>query len=264
MLKETLDNLKNKIEYKIHTFAYDPAANEYVKENKQKQQPEGLTIANQNENADKSKQEENKDTSDTPSKIKTATGTDDPDTFSFKRFMKRFWQGFTGALKWGIIPFFALMMAMIIANDLIVYPAPLRVIGFVLTFFITLINPIALIGIILYYAGVGAYGYIQNRKLPDDKKLMYLPQIFALLPVLVQDYNSTESSSKLMNILSYPFKYPKTAENASQLPTIMKQYLEENEKSFSNFDTYKNREPFASAYNDLKQSILTMHESASA
>jgi hypothetical protein len=276
MLKETLDNLKNKIEYKIHTLAYDPVANEYARENKIRRQPEGLT-SNKDANVPTDKQQggggDKKDIADsintdiaksaitdTSAQIKAATDTDDPDKFSFKRFMKRFWEGFMKAIKMGIIPFFALMMSMIVANDLIVYPVPLRIIGFVFSLIANMINPIVIIVLVVYYMGIGAYGYIQNRKLPADKKLTYLPHIFALLPVLIQNDDPKEPPSKLMKILSYPFKYPKTAENAAQLPKIMQQYLAENEASFADFDAYKGREPFAAVYNDLKQSILSLHE----
>ena len=96
-----LGNLKNKLTYKLHNAAYDPNANKFAAERAKKLKEE----------EEKKKQEKTDKTTDSEG---------DPNKFSIKRVLKKTGNQATDIIKKVILPFLSLMLAMIVANDLIV------------------------------------------------------------------------------------------------------------------------------------------------
>ena len=99
-------NLVNTVKYKAHTAVYDPNAEEYAKKQ--------ATITN---NVLPPTEDSNTNTNDT---------TDaDSNTVSPARIAKKVGSQTLNILKQIFIPFTALMLAMIVTNEMIVYSVPL-------------------------------------------------------------------------------------------------------------------------------------------
>ena len=192
-----LSNLKNKLTYKLHNVAYDPNANKFAAERAKKQKEE-----------EEKKKQENADNK--------TTDDEDPNKFSFKRVLKKTGNKTLDIIKKAIIPFVALMLAMIVTNELIVYSVPIRIIFFIFTFFICLFPPAALI-LGFFYLLKGGYSYYVNH-MTDRPKREIMPTIYALLPI-----TTYQPTSSLGSFFLYPFTYPKNEIAAEQLPKTMKQ-----------------------------------------
>jgi hypothetical protein len=229
-----LSNLKNKLTYKIHNVAYDPNANKFAAERAKKIKEE----------EEKKKQEKTDITTDNDG---------DPNKFSFKRVLKKTGNQTLDILKKAIIPFVSLMLAMIIANELIVYSPPIRIIFFIFTFIICLFPPAALI-LGFFYLLKGGYSYYVNH-MTDLPKREIMPTIYALLPI-----STYQSSSILGSFFLYPFSYPKNEIAAEQLPKTMKQYWSDLQASFPDLDKVKNLPIFAEEIKQIQKDLSELHE----
>lgn len=227
-------NLKNKVKYNLHQAVYDPNANQYVQERK-----EQVDAAAQ-------KQQEAK-----------AAATDkengDPNKFSAKRLAKKVGNQAWAAIQKGFPAFLALMLAMIVTNDLIVYSAPIRIIFFIFTFAICYFAQASALMLGFFYLLKGGYSYYYNN-MTDRPKRVIMPPIFALAPITTYKPMST-----LGGFFMYPFTYPKTELSAQQLPVIMKQYWDDLQESFKDLDTVKNLPIFADGLKQIQKDLATMH-----
>jgi hypothetical protein len=229
-----LSNLKNKLTYKLHNVAYDPNANKFAAERAKKEK----------EDEEKKKQE----------KTDKATESDgDPNRFSFKRVLKKTGNQALDIFKKAIIPFVALMLAMIVANELIVYSPPIRIIFFIFTFFISLFPPAAMI-LGIFYLLKGGYSYFVNH-MTDRPKTEIMPTIYALLPI-----TTYQPASTLGSFFLYPFTYPKNSVAEEQLPKTMKQYWTDLTNSFPDLDKVKNLPLFADELKKIQKDLSELNE----
>jgi hypothetical protein len=229
-----LGNLKNKLTYKLHNAAYDPNANKFAAERAKKLKEE----------EEKKKQEKTDKTTDSEG---------DPNKFSIKRVLKKTGNQATDIIKKVILPFLSLMLAMIVANDLIVYSPPIRIIFFIFTFFVCLFPPATMLLGIFYLLKSG-YSYYVNH-MTDRPKKEIIPTIYALLPITTYKPTSTLGSFFL-----YPFTYPKNDVAAAQLPKTMKQYWDDLQTSFPDIDKVKNLPIFASEIKQIQKDLSELHE----
>jgi hypothetical protein len=229
-----LGNLKNKLTYKLHNAAYDPNANKFAAER-----------------AKKLKEEEEKKKQDKSDK--TTDSSDDPNKFSFKRVVKKTGNQALDIIKKVTLPFISLMLAMIVANELIVYSPPIRIIFFIFTFFVCLFPPATmLLGI--FYLLKGGYSYYYNH-MTDRPKKEIMPTIYALLPI-----TTYQPTSSLGSFFLYPFTYPKNDIAAGQLPKIMKQYWDDLQASFPDINKVKNLPIFADEIKQIQKDLSEMHQ----
>jgi hypothetical protein len=132
--KDTINQLKNKIEYNIHRAVYDKDAEEYSKNKANKIidsfDTSGITI----------------NTSVLPTDISGINIHVDSD-FSVGRMIGKIIYKTLTYLTIAIIPFIILSIGMLVANDMIIYPAPLRIFGFLST----ILNPIIASIALIYY-----------------------------------------------------------------------------------------------------------------
>jgi hypothetical protein len=235
-------NLKNKLNYQLNKLAYDPEANKYVetkvKQNDVKKDKEDV------KNDEKKKGDSNT----------TDNKSDDPNKFSSKRLIKKVGNQFTETVKKYFLPFVALMLAMIVTNDMIVYSAPIRIIFFIYTLLMCIYLPFYAILLSGFYLLKGGYSYYSNH-MTDKPKKDYMPTIFALFPV-----TTYQPSSAFGKFFLYPFTYPKNEINAQQLPKIMTNYFEDLKNSFPGLDKVKNLPIFADGIKELKHQLDHLHD----
>lgn len=230
-----LSNLKNKVTYNLHKAVSDPEANEFASN-----QPESPPSAPTKEIGD-----------DDYFKLPT---TDDPNTFDINRIIIKIGNRAIRMIKNGFFPFIALVLSMYVANELIVYSAPIRLIFFIVTFLICNNFMPFLIILAMYYLCKYGYGYYLNH-LSDGPKTKIMPTIFALLPL-----TTDIPISSLGAFFMYPFTYPKNDKDAKQLPIIMNQYMESLKKSFTYFDKVKNLPFVAEGFERLESNIEHLHD----
>jgi hypothetical protein len=227
-----LNNLKNNIVYKANIIAYNPDANKYVTK-KTKQETE----------TQKEQKEQKENISDNES-----------NTFSIRRLIKTIITKFTETFGSLFIPFMALMVTMLVTNELIIYSIPIRIIFFIITLSLCIFVPTYTILLIIVYSLKALYKLYINTTVPLSDKKPLLPPIFALLPIKL-----TEPESKLGRILMYPFTYPKSQLGEMQLSNIMKTYENDLQVKFKEFDKYKSMPYFSKLINKIHIYLENMH-----
>jgi len=242
-----LTNLKNKVIYNVHKSVYDPNANKFVEE--QEKQKQKLQKSN-TEITDTRKDSEN--------------NTEDLTKFSTRRVFKKIGNQALTIIKTGLIPFIALMLAMIVANEMIVYAVPIRILFFIFTFLVCFFaTPICII-LSIFYLFKGGYSYYLNNMIhensysTDSNKRYYyvMPTIFALLPI-----TTYKPVSPLGSLLLYPFTYPKTENALNELPKIMNQYWLTLQSSFLNFNKFKNIPVISNRLQLIQKELSDLHSS---
>ena len=219
--KSIITNLVNKVSYKLQKASYDPEADAYAE-----------------------KKEEKKE---------IAPDTTDPNTFNKRRFANKVYDQFTNTFKICIWPFIAIMSAMIVANEMIIYPVPMRIIFFIFTIILIMLNSIAAVLLPIFYILKGGYSYYINN-MKNGKKQRIIPKIYALLPIM--EYKET---SYLKSLLLYPFSYPKTD---SELPEITNDYWKSLIESFKGYDKIKDLPVFVNDIKNAKKSLSKLYEIA--
>jgi hypothetical protein len=230
-----LTNLKNKVKYNLHKAVSDPVANEFA--------------ANQPESPSPEPTKEIGD--DDYFKLVT---TDDPNTFDINRLIIKIGNRIIRMIRKGFYPGLVIILSMYVANELIVYTWQIRLIFFIVTFWICYYFMPFLILLIGYYLCKSGYEYYLNN-LSDGPKTKIMPTIFALLPLTTDIPNSS-----LGAFFVYPFTYPKNDKDAKQLPIIMNNYAESLKKSFTYFDKVKNLPFVAEGFQRLEANIEHLHD----
>jgi hypothetical protein len=226
-------NLVNTVKYKAHQAVYDPNAEEFAKKQSQQTPPPVPPAAD--------------DTNKTDS-----TDGGDSNTVSPARIIKKVGSQTLNILKQIFIPFTALMLAMIVANEMIIYSVPIRIIFFIFVFLLCFFIPFYAIIIAIFYIFKGGYSYYINN-MTNKPKQRIMPTIFSLLPI-----TTYQPTSSLAAFLMYPFTYPKTDLGKQELPEIMNDYWEDLKKSFKSFETIKGLPIFADNIKAIKESFDKM------
>lgn len=266
---EYINNLKNKLLYKLHLLVFDENAEKYVKEKLE-------TATVNSESFSENSPDENSSDNKTTKKVigKTIRGIASIYGFKQPALLEKFKlleEGFrsknvaapivkndvsgadvdsepapepevnaksilaqTMVLIIDSLPFiFSTIFAMIVANQFIVHPWIIRIIMFIFTFVMLLINPILMFAFFIYFIGRISYVAYRNSRIKTEnpditdpvmlKKLKksLLPHIFALLPIITDP-----PQSRLGNIFKYPFYYPKTDKSRQTLNDDMNSYIE--------------------------------------
>lgn len=230
-----LTNLTNKVKYKINTAVTDPNANKYAEEKKKIE-------------------EEKKEQLNSDKKATDNTPPPDPNKFNLKRFATNSGNQALNIVKKVFFPFIALMLAMIVTNELIIYAPPIRIIFFIFTIFMCIRSEAMAILLSLYYILKGAYGYYVNN-MTDRPKRDIMPTIYALLPI-----TTYKPASSFASFFMYPFTYPKTEKGAIKLPLIMDQYYKDLVDSFKDFDKIKNLPIFVEDLKVIKNNFAKLHQ----
>ena len=162
-----------------------------------------------------------------------------------------------------IVSFFYIMLASLVANDMIIYAAPIRAFFFLFTlFFTTTIFPCAIVVAIYYLLKKGYDYYNQYLSSAKDKPLKCFPMIFAILPLTT--YYPT---SPFIRFFLWIFMYQKSdkpermEKENERLEDIMKKYWDDLNGSFEYLDKIKDTPPFKNFYEivEKKLTIEGMH-----
>jgi len=256
--------------YSINSLVDDPEATAYAQA-QQKQQDE--------QKAQQEQQEQQDSTTDTDG---------DPHRFSFVRFFKKIGTAMVKqATDWiGIA--MAIFFASIIANEMIVYSVPIRVIFFFFTLFLCLSLTPAVFILSVYYGFTLLYSWYiryymgdkghceaacdektveptqqtggatdpasRTAEKPGKCKPSIFPTLFTLLPV-----TTYRSEYALVRGLLWIFTYPKNDNDVLKLEAKMEEYKELLEKSFSYYNALKTDAVFMPLIEKVDNTLKNMH-----
>jgi len=231
-----VNKLKNKVTYTLHEAVTDPNADQFAKEQMKNAPPPAKDPV----------EEDDKDYFDT-------TGGD-PNSFDMVRLFKKTGNQMVRIVKKGFIPLVVLILSMYVANEMIMYSPPIRLIFFIFTFLICYSFKPFMVILVMYYLFKWGYSYYINE-LSKGPKVKILPTIFALLPL-----STTIPDSGFGAFFMYPFTYPKNDADAIQLPIIMKDYEDSLKTAFVYYDKVKNLPFIAEGFKSLEEEIEHLHD----
>lgn len=246
--RSLLTKLWNKLYYEADKFVNDPEANALADKRNPKKVVEHLDgSATKPTNATPGK-----DATSAPSNTTDKEG--DPNKFDIKRVFSKFF-GFTKQTLTNLyVPIFATILSSLVANEMIVYSPPVRILFFLFTFVICLLFQSYLFILLAYYAIKYAYNYYVNN-MTDGPKRDIMPNFFAILPI-----TTYQPSSLLGSIFMFPFTYRSSEEGAKKLSEIMNNYWKELVQSFQGFDEVKKMPVFMKSINEAKHTLEHMHD----
>jgi hypothetical protein len=248
-------NLKNKLTYNIQSLAYDPKADQYA------QKKEEQKIEQKAKIEEKKGEKDTDDTTDkelTPEEQMRQAGNQlnaAKDSVNWRRLAKTTYDEFKSTVKKYLWPFISVMLAMIVANEMIVYSVPVRIIFFIFTIWMVMTHKLTSTLLPIFYILKGAYSYFTNN-MTDGPKQIIMPTIYALLPI-----TTYKPTSALGRFFIYPFNYPKTESGAIQLPEITKDYWKKLVESFKDFNTVKDLPVFVKDIKKAQDGLTRLHES---
>jgi len=154
--------------------------------------------------------------------------------------------------------FVVLMLSMFVANEMIMYAYPIRLIFFIFTFVVCYMLTGIRILLALFYFLKWAYSYYINN-MTEQPKIKLLPKIFALLPLTTKTSNIS-----LVQFFLYPFRYPKTEKDKLSLPLKKEAYEKELEDSCPFYkdiqSTMKKDKEYMSNLEKLDNFLSHMHD----
>jgi len=220
-IPDFLKRLQNKLTYYIYKTVNDDEANKYA-EQKQKQQPTEIK-------------------EDIVEAVTLPTTTTTVDQIDISRILENVYDKGSQLVSILFYPILSLYLASLVANELIVYPAPIRLIFFILV--LVLCNIFAYIAILMvgYYICKKLYEMYLNREQdPPQPRVKLMPKIFAMIP-----FTTYTSDNGLVNLFLYPFRYLK-GDNAEKdfsfLQILMKKYTDSLNESFPYYEVIRTTE----------------------
>ena len=246
-IPDFLKRLQNKITYYIYKTVNDDDANEYADKKKH----------NEVKNEDK-KVKEDYDSNLPLSSISISKQPTD-NGIDIDRILTELYEYFLLFVKYVFYPLLCLYLSSLVANDLIVYPAGVRIVFFVLILFLCASFVHVTIGMSLFYTGRKLYEKYLNRERDDkpDPPIKLMPKIFAMLPISTTTYEGSFS-----NFFMYPFRYLKGEKADVEdtfLQELMKKYTDSLNESFPYYEKVKGDPIFVSRKEELDKEINQMH-----
>jgi hypothetical protein len=158
-------------------------------------------------------------------------------------------------------------MASFVANELIMYPAGVRLVFFMFTLFICATTKWVTYAMCTYYIAKKIYQSYLNRERDDapNPPIRLMPKIFAFLPIMIKDPNATG----FLESLKRPFQYLKEdADMANEfgktsrdsLRDIMEEYKTSLQDSFPFYNTVKTNKIFIKRQEQLDEHFTEMHD----
>jgi hypothetical protein len=152
---------------------------------------------------------------------------------------------------------FYVLLASLVANDMIMYSPVIRAFFFVFTLFVTYTFIPYAFFLTCYYALRKGYDYYhQNLSSEIVKPHKSFPMLFAILPL-----TTYYPSSPFVRFLLWAFMYQKSdnldrmEKENKRLTTVMTDYWNSLNQSFDYLDKIKSTEPFSRLYNLNKEHL---------
>ena len=226
-----LTKLQNKVTYKLNEAVDDPNAKKYAEERKAKE--EQMTTAK--------------------AALPQHQSTDTPPSTG-RRILTKIWNGFTTGISLLWYPVACLVLAMFVANDMIVYAAPVRVLFFLFTFLVCYYLSYMFAALLFGYAIKGGYQWYMYQQVGDKTKDI-MPTVFTILPTTT--YRPT---SPLGSFVLAPFWYPQSEKRATALPDIMRHYWNQLMESFPGLSEVKNLPQFTTGLQKAQTTLGHLHD----
>jgi len=153
-----------------------------------------------------------------------------------------------------IIP---LILAMFVANESVMYPAPVRIIYFVFTFVLCYVSQTAVGLLGTVYLGKFVYDYYVNKMEKRGIPLI-VPPILAVLPVKVFDPSAPAAFFK--DLVNFPLTYPRNERGDKNLLLIMNDYMESLKASFTYLDNVKSMPMFVEKLKKIDENMEQLHK----
>ena len=158
---------------------------------------------------------------------------------------------------------FYFYLASLVANDMIIYAAPIRAFFFVFTLFFTVtLFPCAIVVALYYLLKKGYDYYNQNLSSATVKPPLSFPMIFAILPLTTYYPTSPFARFFLWAFMYQKSDKPERMEKENErLKTIMENYRNDLHSSFEYLEKIKTTPPFSNLYEmiEKKLTIEGMH-----
>jgi hypothetical protein len=262
-----MSQLKNKVSYRlketIEGIVNDPEANEYAKEKAESKSsvatvegldklPGGLSLDSiksgmSSDNGDLSSVKISDDMSANVSAVEKMLKKMKAIALRIKDRMINIFITF-------IIP---LILAMFVANESVMYPAPVRIIYFVFTFVLCYVSQTAVILLGMVYLGKFVYDYYVNKMEKRGIPLI-VPPILAILPVKIFDPSAPAGFFK--DLVNFPLTYPRNERGDKNLLLIMNDYMESLKNSFTYLDNVKSMPMFVEKLKKIDENMEQLHK----
>jgi hypothetical protein len=238
-----LKKLWNKLYYEAEKFVDDPKANELA-DRLEKKEPK---------KDEEKKVVENLDTENTTGGD-TGGNTGDPDKFDAKRLLGKVWDVLRKGVTMLFVPILCIALASLVANDLIVYAPPVRILFFVFTFGVCYFSSFYLILLTFIFLLRTGYSYYVNN-MTDGPKRDIMPTMFGILPI-----TTYQPVSALGSFFLFPFRYQKTEEGTIKLKEIMDNYWNDLLQSFPGLNEIDKMPYVVKNLKEAKEKLDHMHD----
>jgi len=240
--KSILDNVRDKIMYKIHTATYDPEAEKFAKEQKEKEEKAKEEKGKQEPFEESQKAQKSQDGTPTDSSKKK----EEP---AKPGIGAKIWRGVTLAF----VPLLCLMLSSLVANEMIVYAPPVRILFFLFTFLVCFFLRPMMYLLFFGYLIKGGYSYYINQMSGGPKQLIW-PTRFSLLPI-----TTYVPATPLGKFFLYPFRYPKEETETATLKEIMTDYENKLKESFPGLKQVEKLPIFVENLKNVKSYFENLH-----
>ena len=247
MSDSLVTKLKNKITYRVKTavddLVNDPEANAYAKKQADKVESLDTNIPTT--------------AAELKAKAEEAKAAAPADKFSAKRIFNQVWDYIVMVFEAIRYPLLVLILAMLVANEMIMYSAPIRAIFFAFVIIACSIATFPAGILTMYYLSKGGYSYYVNN-MSDGPKQRIMPTIFAILPILMN-----KERPWYTRYLLYPFTYPKVPKKVGILKEIMDEHFQALQDSFpfaKKVIDQGGMEEFKDQFDKAKEYLDTMHD----
>ena len=237
--KSILGNVRDKIVYKIHTATYDPEAEKFAKEKKEKEEKAKEEKGKQEAFEEAQKSQDGTPTDSSKKKEEPAK----------PGIAAKIWRGVTLAF----VPLLCLMLSSLVANEMIVYAPPVRILFFLFTFLTCFFLRHVMYLLFFAYVIKGGYSYYINQMSGGPKQLIW-PTRFSLLPI-----TTYVPESLLGRFFLYPFRYPKKEEETETLTAIMADYQNKLNESYPGLEQVKKLPIFVEDLKNVKSYMENLH-----
>jgi hypothetical protein len=152
-----------------------------------------------------------------------------------------------------LLVLFAILVASIVTNHMIMYPIGMRALMFPLTLSACIFNPLIMFGLIAYYFILILTRFYFNIGKESADKTPLMPYIYTLWPLSTHKYQST-----FMYLLTTPFVYYPEQETTN-LATSFIDTVNSVKSSFHNFEETSKIGKFKELYNQFKIKLNQQH-----
>jgi hypothetical protein len=237
-----LKKLWNKLYFEADKFVNDPEANKLAEQFEKKEKKSEPV------STDQKKVVENLDTEN------TTVEKGDPDKFSASRLLGKVWDVLKKGATLLFVPILCIGLASLVANEMIIYAPPVRILFFVFTFGLCYISSFYLVLVSFIFVLKMGYSYYVNN-MTDGPKRDIMPTMFGILPI-----TTYQPTSGFQSFILSPFRYQKTEEGATKLKEIMNNYWNQLLESFPGLQQINKMPQVIQNLKEAKEKIDHMHD----